>query len=150
MSTVMISEIFSMLSLVSAIYWTASNKKIMNKGLKRKLGHCVKEIKEGFQHEKTKGIKKAPKKELKKAPDKNQMLNRFAPKSEPHHHRRSRPFSVLEVFTWTCAISLVAASRGWTAYEPVTLPGWDLMKDNDYKMALEYIDRVSPDLLVIA
>ena len=32
----------------------------------------------------------------------------------------------------------------------MTLPGWDLMKDSDYKMALEYIDRVSPDLLVIA
>ena len=117
------------------IYWTASSKKTMNKGLKRKLGHCVKEIKEGFQHEKTKSFERTPKKELKKAPDKA---------------RRSRPFSVLEVFTWTCAISLVAASRGWTAYEPVTLPGWDLMKDSDYKMALEYIDRVSPDLLVIA
>eukprot|EP00434_Breviolum_minutum_P025436 symbB.v1.2.022474.t1/scaffold1996.1/size93170/9 len=117
------------------IYWTASSKKTMNKGLKRKLGHCVKEIKEGFQHEKTKSFERTPKKELKKAPDKA---------------RRSRPFSVLEVFTWTCAISLVAASRGWTAYEPVTLPGWDLMKDSDYKMALEYIDPVSPDLLVIA
>ena len=117
------------------IYWTASSKKTMNKGLKRKLGHCVKEIKEGFQHEKTRSVGRTLKKDLKKAPDKA---------------KRSRPFSVLEVFTWTCAISLVAASRGWTAYEPVTLPGWDLMKDSDYKMALEYIDRVSPDLLVIA
>ena len=117
------------------VYWTASSKKIMNKGLKRKLGHCAKEIREGFQHEKRRDAEKGAKKKSKEVFDRT---------------RRSRPFSVLEVFTWTCAISLMAASRGWTAHEPVTLPGWDLLKDSDYKAALEYIDQVSPDLLVVA
>ena len=106
----------------------------MNKGLKRKLGHCVKEIKEGFQHEETRRTRKTASRDEKAS----------------RSMRRNRPFSVLEVFTWTCAISMMAASRGWIAYEPVTLPGWDLMKDSDYKAALDYIDRVSPDLLVVA
>ena len=119
------------------VYWMASEKKIMNKGLKRKLGHHVKEIKESFQQEKSTEVKRGRKKDPGEGPGTAKT-------------RRSRPFSVLEVFTWTCAISIMAASRGWIAHEPVTLPGWDLMKDADYKEALDYIDRVSPDLLVIA
>ena len=88
------------------VYWMASEKKIMNKGLKRKLGHHVKEIKESFQQEKSTEVKKGRKKDV----------------GEGRESRRSRPFSVLEVFTWTCAISIMAASRGWIAHEPVTLP----------------------------
>ena len=54
------------------------------------------------------------------------------------------------MFTWTCAISIAAAARGWLAHEPVTLPNWDLLKDDDYQAALNYIDRIEPHLLVLA
>ena len=87
----------------NGVYWTVSSKKSMNKGLKRKLGHCVKEIKEGFQHEETRRTRKAASRDGKAS----------------RSMRRNRPFSVLEVFTWTCAISMMAASRGWIAYKPV-------------------------------
>ena len=58
----------------------------------------------------------------------------------PETQPKKRRWSVLEVFTWTCAISMAAACRGWHAYEPVSLPHWDLMKDKDYTAALKYID----------
>ena len=83
-------------------YWMASEKKIMNKGLKRKLGHHVKEIKESFQQEKSIEVKRGRKKDPGEGPGTAKT-------------RRSRPFSVVEVFTWTCAISIMAASRGWIA-----------------------------------
>ena len=108
-------------------------KKEMNKGLRKKLGHCVREVKESFQEE-----GKVPEKPLKKIPRLKSVY------SGP------RKWSVLEVFTWTCAISIMAGARGWVAHEPVTLPRWNLLCPEDYKSALEYIDRVEPDLLVLA
>ena len=109
-------------------------KKNMNKQLRRKLGHHVHEIAMSYNQEQEKPASSAI--------------------SETFVQRRVRPtrsrWSVLEVFTWTCAISLVAAARHWHFHEPVTLPRWDLMKSNDYAEALDYIDRVDPDLLVLA
>ena len=105
-------------------------KKKMNKHLKRKLGHHVNEV--AFQEGKKD-----------EEPVKGVFLQRTVRRT------RSR-WSVLEVFTWTCAISLVAAARHWQFHEPETLPRWDLMKEKDYEEALAYIDRVDPDLLVLA
>ena len=109
-------------------------KKNMNKQLRRKLGHHVHEIAMSYNQEQEKPTSSAI--------------------SETFVQRRVRPtrsrWSVLEVFTWTCAISLVAAARHWHFHEPVTLPRWDFMKSNDYAEALDYIDRVDPDLLVLA
>ena len=61
-----------------------------------------------------------------------------------------RPFKVLEVFTWTMAITLVAVARGWQGQEPVTLPRWDLRQASDRAAAYQYLVREEPDLLVLA
>ena len=108
-------------------------KKVMNKHLRRKMGHHVHEINGSFKQEEDKM----------QGPEVREAFIQ-------QKGGRKRRWSVLEVFTWTCAISLVASARHWEFHEPVTLPRWDLMKSNDYEQALEYIDRVAPDLLVLA
>ena len=106
----------------------------MNKQLRRKIGHHVHEIGVSFNAEEDK-------------PQGPEVKETYIQQKKPSKRRR---WSVLEVFTWTCAISLVASAREWTFHEPVTLPHWDLMKTEDYDQALNYIDRVEPDLLVLA
>ena len=63
---------------------------------------------------------------------------------------RRRP-KILEVFTWTMAISLAAATRQWDVLEPVTLEsGWDLRLPKHRAEALEYVARERPDVIVAA
>lgn len=92
-------------------------KKELPKGLRRKIGHGLREIKEGFRHEEE------------RSQDKHVH-------TQPTQPKRKR-WSALEVFTWTCAISIAAARRGWHAHEPISLPHWNLMKDKDYSAALK-------------
>ena len=64
--------------------------------------------------------------------------------------RRPGPLRVLEIFTWTCMVSLVAADLGWHMLEPVTLPRWDMHCPKARAEAYDYIDRADPDLIVLA
>ena len=41
--------------------------------------------------------------------------------------RRRGPLRAIEICTWTCMMSITAASLGWEAWGPVTLPGFDLL-----------------------
>ena len=60
-------------------------------------------------------------------------------------------WKILEVFTWSCMISMLAASRGWQFLEPITIEaGWDLRKPEVQEMAMAYIRREEPDLVVLA
>ena len=119
-------------------------KKELHKGLRRKIGHGLREIKEGFRHEEERSQQKQQ--EQRQQQQHRQDKHVPAAAASP----KKKKWSVLEVFTWTCAISIAAACRGWHAHEPISLPHWDLMKDKDYTAALKYIDDASPDLLVIA
>ena len=72
------------------------------------------------------------------------------PAGRPRRGRRPGPWRVLEIFTWTMAISLAAVAAGWEAGEPITLPGWDLLDKQCQKDAKQYIATFDPDFLVIA
>ena len=115
-------------------------KKEMHKSIRKKLGHCMNEIKSQYQDE---GIKARTRKE--RICQKELARETVAPA------RPRKRWTALEVFfTWTCAISIAAAVSGWEVQEPVTLPRWNLLDEKDYNQALEYIHKVDPDLLVIA
>ena len=61
------------------------------------------------------------------------------------------PWRVIELFTWTCMISLCAVQTGrWEMWEPISLPSWDLQRDDHQVEAHQYLARADPDLLVIA
>ena len=63
---------------------------------------------------------------------------------------KRRP-KILEVFTWTMALSMVASNRNLEVLEPVTLEsGWDLRLPKDRALALEYVARERPDVIVAA
>ena len=114
------------------VFLSGAKKKDMYKGLRKKLGHHIKEIKGQYQDEEMKRQKKET-----------------VPREIGTKTTRRR-WKVLEVFTWTCAISMIASTMGWDVCEPVSLPRWDLLKDHDYEEAMQYIRREDPDLLVIA
>ena len=64
--------------------------------------------------------------------------------------RRAGPWRLLEIFTWTCMVTLVAHRMGWDTFEPVTLPGWDLNRPEVRTQAREYLREVDPDFVVLA
>lgn len=109
--------------------------KPMNKGLRSKLGHHKEELQKAFLAAKKQGAEKELRREEEVSED---------------WSKKSRKFSVLELFTWTCMISIVAGEQGWTAYEPITLPRWDIKDSAQREEALLYLDRVQPDLRVVA
>ncbi|CAE8613639.1 unnamed protein product, partial [Polarella glacialis] len=64
--------------------------------------------------------------------------------------RRPGPWRILEIFTWTCMVSMIAFDRGWETYEPLTLPGWDLFKESTQRHAMDYVRRADPDFIMMA
>jgi hypothetical protein len=64
--------------------------------------------------------------------------------------RRPGPWRVLELFTWTCMVSLVAAQQGWEFLEPVTLPRFDIQTWAGRKKAWNYIREADPDFIMSA
>lgn len=89
--------------------------KTMSKHQKSNMGHHVSELKQAHWH--THRSKLSRKTSSKQAIPSNQQQQKPS---------RAQRFSVMEVFTWTCMVSMLAAERGWKVWEPVTLPGWDL------------------------
>ena len=102
----------------------------MSKGVKRRARHHVKEIKEAMTSTSKPSVPR--------------------PIPRPEVLPPKRPYKVLEIFTWTMAITMVAATRGWIGQEPVTLPRWNLREAQDRAAAFQYLVREEPDLLVIA
>ena len=114
-------------------------KRPMNKHLKKRLAAQANGISDSYGEEKE--VEQKKKKIKKEKTPVAKEVTRAPNKAK---------WTVLEVFTWTCAISIMASARGWGFHEPVTLPRWDLLQEKDYNEALSYLDRVEPDLLVLA
>ena len=91
----------------------------MSKGKKRRVRHRAREVQGAFQAQKLQSIPRAPR----------------SPPAKPP----SRPFKVLEIFTWTLAITMQAISVGWTGCEPVTLPRWNLREQDHRDEAMRYL-----------
>ncbi len=94
-------------------------------------------------------VKKGVKKRLKNF---TQVATEEATKTTtPRTPRPHRKFKILEIFTWSIALSTIACSIGWDVMEPVDLmSGWDLTKAGVRKKAYEYVQREKPDLVVVA
>jgi hypothetical protein len=64
--------------------------------------------------------------------------------------RKPGPWRIIELFTWTCMVSIVGSISGWHATEPITLPTFDLLEDKDQEEAWRYLLRFDPDFVVVA
>ena len=107
------------------------DEEVLNKGQRRRLLAAAKTIQEGARAE-------------------TLEHESYVVKEVPRTPRTSR-FRILEVFTWSCMVSLTAAKMGWEFLEPVTLEsGWDLSSGVMQDKAMQYMKEVSPDLLVVA
>ena len=62
--------------------------------------------------------------------------------------RRAGPWRILEIFTWTCMVTMTADKLGWEAFEPITEPGWNLSEDR--AKARTNLQEVDPDFVVLA
>ena len=113
------------------------NQKVMNKSQRSEVGHVVQETQRTYWQQREEDSKKKDEKEVFPAGRTSR--------------KKSGVWKVVEVFTWTCMISLCAAERSnWSMMEPVTLPGWNLLEEADRQEALAYLAREDPDLLVLA
>ena len=111
--------------------------KTAHKGIRKKLSHTMREIKKTFQDEEV-----HKKEEAKKAKE--------SQRQNIERKKRKKTWTIVEIFTWTCAISIMANLHGWTASEPISLPHWDILKSEDRKAALSYLEQLDPDVMVIA
>ena len=64
--------------------------------------------------------------------------------------RRPAPLRVVEVCTWTCMISTVAASLAWEVLEPITLPKYDLLTRKGREAARKALIAADPDFIAMA
>eukprot|EP00435_Cladocopium_sp_Y103_P016026 s641_g4.t1 len=65
--------------------------------------------------------------------------------------RKPGPWRIIEICTWTCALTMTAFAQGWEAFEPITLEsGWDLEKPEVQQNAMNYLDQIDPDVVMIA
>jgi hypothetical protein len=70
--------------------------------------------------------------------------------AEPVTQRRTGPWRILEIFTWTCMVTMTADKLGWEAFEPITEPGWNLNLSGDRAKARTYLKEVDPGFVVLA
>ena len=56
----------------------------------------------------------------------------------------------MEICTWTCTVSIVAASFGWEAWEPITLPNSDLLTRKGKEAARKSLMKIDPDFIAMA
>ena len=106
--------------------------KAFTKGQKRKVRSGIRQLKEIHTLDKVRGHLK---------------------RSEPVTYKPrvpKKPYKVLEIFTWTLTVTMLAAQSGWIGLEPITLPHWDLRLPQERKAALNYVRAADPDLTVIA
>lgn len=75
-------------------------------------------------------------------------------KGRPMARARTRQpgaWRLVEIFTWTCALTQVACQAGWSTFEPVTLDsGWNLELRSDREKAFRYLQEIDPDVVVLA
>lgn len=65
--------------------------------------------------------------------------------------RSKRKLKILELFTWTMAMSMVAAERTWQVMAPIsTISGWDIREKAHHDAAMAYLDRENPEVVVAA
>ena len=121
--------------------WVSEDKP-MYKGLKHRLGHALNEIKQCFKVEE--------KIQRKRKEEDGRKHQEEGPSGTKRGVKRKRPWTMVEIFSWTCAITMVASLQGWHASEPISLPHWDLLKSKDRKDALTYLNTLDPDAMVIA
>ena len=58
--------------------------------------------------------------------------------------RNPGPWRVIEIFTRTAIITILAGSMvNWEAWEPITLPGWNLMDKQVRIDAMRYMEKKS-------
>ena len=123
------------------------NNKTAHKGVRSKLGHTAKEIGSYFREEEER--KRKQEKERKRAHEERKR-KASEEKFGEEKKRKKKGWTVVEIFTWTCAISIAASLSGWRASEPISLPHWDILKLEDQKEARAYLDQLDPDLMIIA
>ena len=109
------------------------DEEILNKGQRRRLLAAAKQVQEAATSEIFWQRQQERKKE--------------GPRKSP-----SCLWKVIEIFSWTCMISRLAASTGrWQFCEPITIEaGWDLTIPEMREAAFAYLQKVEPDLVVVA
>ena len=118
------------------------NLKFMSKGDYRHVRSAVKNIQECMiEEKKVQNLKKS-------IPGRGKIEKPLS--AAAAGERRPGPWRFLEIFTWTCAITMAAHQRGWETYEPITLPGWNLDLPEVRAKARAYIEEVDPDFIMIA
>ena len=83
-------------------------------------------------------------------PKADPMTESHLPVPTGSRQRKSGPIRVLEICTWTCMMGIVASKLVWGAWEPTTLPGYDLQTTTGRNAARRYLLKLDPDFVAMA
>ena len=119
-------------------------EQMMTKGARRHIRSSVAKIKDLMKEERVSRTLKQT--DICKEIETDHLL---PPRPGPRK-RRSGPFRIVEVCTWTCMLTIVAAGMGWDGWEPVTLPRFDLLTCSGRNAARHYMSQLDPDFIPLA
>jgi len=124
----------------------AKDEKWLNKGAKRHIRSNLKGIAEAMKEEcvKVKADREA------RQQQRYDMEVETPLKHVPGRARKPGPWRMIEIFTWTCMVSIIAAGMGWMTYQPITLPDFDMRDPVDRQRAREYLEDIDPDFVMLA
>jgi hypothetical protein len=109
--------------------------KYMSKSQRRKVRRNLYEISEGYMTESTEVFA-------------TQIPKQISYKPRP---RKPGKWRVQELFTWTAMVTIVAGMMDqWQAFEPITLPRWDLLEWEAQDSALRLLEENDIDFTVVA
>ena len=107
--------------------------KYLSKRQRRNVRRCLHEIVQNYQTERA-YISSVPR----------QVKYKPAP-------RKPGPWRVIEVFTWTAMVTIVAGElKDWEAYEPITLPRYNLLIKADQDKAMRVLEEHDIDFTMVA
>ena len=122
----------------------------MYKGEWRHVRGNMPKIREYMQEEIERRTKEASRPCTAKAREAKAVAETRLPACPGSRKRRPGPLRVVEVCTWTCMISAVAASLAWEVWEPITLPKHDLLTTRGREAARKALGAADLDFIALA
>ena len=122
----------------------------MHKGEWRQVRGSLSKIREYMQEELERRKKDKSQESTTPAREAKSPPEQRLPACPGSRKRQPGPFRVVEVCTWTCMVSAVAATLAWEVLEQITLPKYDLLTRKGRDAVRAALLAADPDFIALA